>query len=216
MRFAGARNSKKTKTYKANREKDNKETSEFSDKEVTAENIRDILSDSSDVIYQLHYINGCRDLPVTVVFVDGLVDTKIVNDDVLKPLTQENVLKAAKDNDSLIDLIEHGTIYHSSRKLRISLGETLADILDGAVALVFDKEKKAITFDIKNFLKRSIAEPTNESALKGSKDSFIEVLRVNTSLVRRKNPHALFADKGNHCGKTIANTNRCHLYRKPD
>ncbi len=186
MRFAGARNSKKTKTYKANREKDNKETSEFSDKEVTAENIRDILSDSSDVIYQLHYINGCRDLPVTVVFVDGLVDTKIVNDDVLKPLTQENVLKAAKDNDSLIDLIEHGTIYHSSRKLRISLGETLADILDGAVALVFDKEKKAITFDIKNFLKRSIAEPTNESALKGSKDSFIEVLRVNTSLVRRK------------------------------
>lgn len=166
--------------------KDNNETTEFSDKEITTENIRNVLSDSSDIVFQLHYINGCSSLPVNVVFVDGLVNTKIVNDDVLKPLTQEKTLEEAKDTAGVIDLIEHGMIYHSSRKLRTSLGDALADILDGAVALVFDSEKKAITFDIKNFDKRNIDEPTNESALKGSKDSFIEVLRVNTSLVRRK------------------------------
>ncbi len=206
MKFAGFRKSRKPKNDKENKEKVNREkenrgkedretsgfsNSEFSDKEVTYENIRGILSDSSDIIYQQHYINGCRDLPVTVVFVDGLVDTKIVNDDVLKPLTQEKALESARDVDSIIDLIEHGTIYHSSRKLRMNLDDTLSDILDGSVALVFDREKKAITFDIKNFDKRSISEPINESALKGSKDSFIEVIRVNTSLVRRKihTPH---------------------------
>jgi len=159
---------------------------EFSNMEVTIENIRDILSNSSDVIYQVHYINGRHDLPVNVVFIDGLVDTKIVNDDVLKPLTQEKVLEEIQDFNTIIDLIEHGTIYHASRKLQNDLEATIKEILNGAVALVFDKEKKAITFDIKGFDKRTISEPTTESALKGAKDSFIEVLRVNTSLVRRK------------------------------
>ena len=32
----------------------------------------------------------------------------------------------------------------------------------------------------------AITEPTNENVLKGSKESFIEVLRTNTSLVRRR------------------------------
>jgi spore germination protein KA len=164
----------------------NKETTELNDKEITTESIKSVLSDSSDINYQLHYINGCRNLPVSIVFVDGLVNTKIVNDDILKPLAQGKVLEEAKDFKSIIDLIEHGALYHASRKLQNNLGDTLADILSGAVALVFDKEKKAITFDIKGFEKRSISEPTNESALKGAKDSFIEVLRVNTSLVRRK------------------------------
>jgi len=178
MRFSKLKNSSK--------QEGNNEDSKLNDKEITTENIKSVLSDSSDVNYQIHYINGCRDLPVTVVFVDGLVNTKVINDDVLKPLTQEKVLEKAKDYNSIIDLIEHGTVYHATRKLRTNLGDTLSDILSGAVALVFDREKKAITLEIKDYEKRSISEPTNESALKGSKDSFIEELRVNTSLVRRK------------------------------
>lgn len=134
----------------------NKEKLEFSDEEITTENIKNILSDSNDIIYQVHYINGCRDLPVTVVYVDGLVDIKIVNDDVLKPLTQEKVLKDVKGFGDIIELIEHGTVYHTSRKLRKTLGDTLTDILDGAVALVFDKDKKAITLTLK-VLKKEVS-----------------------------------------------------------
>jgi len=162
------------------------ETADFSNNEVTTENIKSVLSDSDDIKYQVHYINGRRDLPVTLIFVDGMVDTKVVNDDILKPLVQEKALEEVKNIKGVIDLIEHGIIYHSSRKIQNSLGDTLADILSGSVALVFDKEKKAVTFDAKGFEKRTITEPTTESALKGAKDSFIEVLRVNTSLVRRK------------------------------
>lgn len=162
------------------------ENPEISNKDVTTENIRNVLSDSSDISYQVHYINSIRRIPVTVIFVDGLVDTKTINDDILKPLTQEKILQEVRGFNDIIDLIEHGTVYHASRKVQNNLGETLDKILDGAVALVFDEEKKAITFDIKGFEKRAISEPTTENALKGSKDSFIEVLRINTSLVRRK------------------------------
>lgn len=155
------------------------------DGELTSENIQKILANSVDVIYQTHYINGRRDIPVFVVFVEGLVNIKILNDDILKPLTQERNLDM-RNVSAIIDQMLHGTVYHGSRKLRTSLKDTLSDILSGEVALVFDREKKAITMDIKGYEKRSISEPTTENAMKGSKDSFIEVLRINTSLVRRK------------------------------
>lgn len=153
--------------------------------ELTTKNIKRILSDSNDVIYQTHYIHGCRDVPVSVVFIEGLVNVQILNDDILKPLTQEKALKEGNFSE-IIELIGHGTLYHASRKIQNSLEDTLDDILSGGAALVFDKEKKAVTFDIKGFEKRPITEPTTENVLKGAKDAFVEVLRINTSLVRRK------------------------------
>jgi spore germination protein KA len=161
------------------------------EKEINSDSIKNILADSSDISYQIHYINGFRNIPVNVIFIDGLVNIRIVNDDVLKPLTQERILKEVTNFSDVMDLIEHGTIYHASRKIRTNFDDVIDDILNGAVALIFDNEKKAITFDIKDFEKRSITEPTTENALKGAKDSFIEVLRTNTSLVRRKirTPH---------------------------
>ena len=64
---------------------------EFEDnnRDITEENVKTILADSSDIIYQEHYINGNRNLPVMVVYVDGMIDLKLVNNDILKPLTQE-------------------------------------------------------------------------------------------------------------------------------
>jgi spore germination protein KA len=155
-------------------------------KDVTTANAKAILADSSDIIYQEHYINGDRNFPVTVVYVDGMIDVKLVSDNILKPLTQEKDLGKVKVFDDLIELIEHGTVYHASRKIQTSLGDVLSDILNGSVALIFDKEKRAVTFDAKGFEKRNITEPTTENAIKGPKDAFVEVLRVNTSLVRRR------------------------------
>ena len=84
------------------------------DGELTSENIQKILANSNDVIYQTHYINGRRDIPVCVVFVEGLVDIKILNDDIQKPLTQERALDM-RNVSGIIDQMLHGTIYHGSR-----------------------------------------------------------------------------------------------------
>lgn len=162
------------------------EKNTYSSMELTTENIKKILSDSPDVQYQVHYINGCRNLPVTVIYIAGLVNKKIINDDILKPLVQEKVLSEANNFPDIINLIEKGIIYNAARKVNTKLDDTINDIINGSLALVFDKEKKAITFEVKEFEKRSITEPTNENVLKGSKDSFIEVLTVNRALVRRK------------------------------
>jgi spore germination protein KA len=58
--------------------------------------------------------------------------------------------------------------------------------MSGMAAFIFDGEKKAIVYDIRTFEKRSISEPTEENVIKGAKDAFVEVLRVNTALIRRR------------------------------
>lgn len=154
--------------------------------DLTSENIKIMLSDSDDFVDREIYINGNQELKVSLFFIDGLIDNDIVSNYVLKPLFQEEALSKAKSYKDIINLIEHGSVYFTAIKKRDSIDDTINDILNGFAALVFDKEETAITFEAKGFEKRGIEEPTDENVIKGSKDSFIEVLRVNTALVRRK------------------------------
>ena len=59
-------------------------------------------------------------------------------------------------------------------------------VLSGMVAFIFDNEQRAVIYDVRTFDKRSIQEPDDEGVVKGSKDSFIEVMRTNTALIRRR------------------------------
>lgn len=154
--------------------------------DLTSDNIRTLLSDSDDIIMRKLNINGIEGLEVTLFLVDGMVNIKMVNDDILKPLLQEERLSKAKNGSQVIDLIEHGALYLTSMRTRDNIDDTINDILNGSAALIFDGEKRAVTFDVKGFEKRNIEESSNENVIKGAKDSFIEVIHVNTSLVRRK------------------------------
>lgn len=154
--------------------------------DLTSGNIETLLSDSDDFKIRRIYINGNKKLVVSLCFIDGMVDNKIIADDIIRPLQQEKNLDEAKSMKDIIDLIEHGTIYVADSVVRDNIDDTINDIINGFAALVFDKEKRAVTFEVKGVQKRAIEESTNESVIKGAKDAFIEVLRVNTALVRNK------------------------------
>lgn len=66
------------------------------------------------------------------------------------------------------------------------MDEVVEAVLGGNVVFVFDGLNKAIGFDAKGFQMRSITTPTEETSIKGSKDTFVETIRVNTATVRRK------------------------------
>ena len=172
--------------------------------ELTSANVEGLLELNSDIIFRKLHINGRKDIPVTMVFIDGVVDTKAVDDDILKPLIQEGILSQCGSTSEVIDRIEHGVVYHTSAKIRRTLPECVDDIIDGSVALIFDDDKTAVTFDIKGFRERSITEPTGENVIKGAKDSFVENLRTNTALVRMKIKNARLVIEEKRIGKQTA------------
>ena len=67
------------------------ERPELEGMDLTAENIKNQIGDSSDIIIRELYINGNSDFPVTLVFIDGMVNVKNLDDDILKPLLQEDI-----------------------------------------------------------------------------------------------------------------------------
>ena len=174
------------KKTRPNKDFNNTTKNNSNNQEIGTEILKQKLSGSQDIIFNNIIVNKNKNMNITVIFVDGMVDPKIVDDDVLKPLVQEDILEKTKNEKELIELIMLGTAYHCQRKLRNKLVDCIGDLLRGSVVLVFDHSKEAVTFELKGFEKRSITEPTNENVLKGSKESFIEVLRVNTSLIRRR------------------------------
>ena len=59
------------------------------------------------------------------------------------------------------------------------------DLILGSCALFFPGQRDALTLPVVTEEKRSVGEPENEPALKGVRESFVESVRTNTSMVRR-------------------------------
>ncbi len=123
---------------------------------------------------------------VTLCWLDGLVDGTAVSEDVLRPLTELARTISAAGPASLLELLERGGAYSYTVRRRGALAEVVTDLANGFCALVFDSLGEALSFDTRTKLTRSVSPPTVEKAIKGGKDAFVETLRANTSLVRRK------------------------------
>jgi hypothetical protein len=60
------------------------------------------------------------------------------------------------------------------------------DLIGGTCLRLFPGESVCLSFYTGTEEKRSVSEPENEPPLKGPRDSFVESIRTNTSLVRRR------------------------------
>ena len=139
--------------------------------------------------------SGCADfaqreikageLTAFVFFIDGLTGGETVAREIIKPLSEGRLLSGATAKTAPEKLMEGG-VFAASANLRDTLGETLSDILSGFCAVVFEGSGRAVCFEARSPDKRSVEAPKEEKVVKGSKDAFVETLRTNTALVRRK------------------------------
>ena len=117
-----------------------------------------------------------------VCWLDGIVDGGDAGKDILRPLTDLLRAGSAPTPERLMQ----GAVYSAQAQMRESLDELVDDITLGCVAVVFDDLHTAVTFEVKSKNQRGISEPKIEKSLKGGKDCFVEILRTNTALVRRR------------------------------
>ena len=150
------------------------------------EKLEGILVDCDDAVFCDIYINNNRNLPATIAYVEGLTNTEMVSDVVLKSLNQADVLSGARSSAEIIDLVNHGTVYHAQQQIKNDAQEVAVDLLNGHVALMFNDTDDMVVFELKGFQLRGIGEPSDENVIKGGKDAFIESLRFNGSMIRRR------------------------------
>ena len=161
------------------------ETFDYRDLDLHYVNIEAILGANSDFIYRQIFIRNNREIETSVVYIDGMVNTQSISDFVIKPLMQAEQFNNCSSESDAIKIMDEGTVYFADTRKRTNINDVLTDVLTGSVAVIFNKQGIAFTFETKGFDKRPVSEPS-ANVLKGAKDSFNETIRVNTATCRRK------------------------------
>ena len=157
-----------------------------SDAAVSVAALEEVYRDCYDFESREVHIGGDVRRKARLCFIDGLVSGSDVAEQVIKPLTDPERFGAVTDAKSVIAMLLGGSVYVYTAKSRTKLGELAEDLLNGFCALIFDAERTAVTFEVKSQQRRSVEAPKEEKVVKGAKDAFVETMKVNTTLVRRK------------------------------
>ena len=121
-------------------------------------------------------------IPATACWLDGCVSGDQVSEDILRPLNRLSCARAGE----CIELAVAGGVYSATVRERTTDEEIVSDLTGGFAAVIFDETGSALTFEVKPGTNRSVEMPTVEKSVLGAKDAFVETLRTNTSLVRRR------------------------------
>ena len=152
---------------------------------LSLENLEGVFTGCADFAKRLVYLHGNPARTVTVCFIVGQARTERLNDYVLRPLAQDPMLASAPEKQ-VYQLLEKGALYAQEAKWETSLDKVAVALIDGSCALFFPDRRDALVIPVPTEEKRSVSTPENEPSLKGARDSFVESLRTNTSLVRRR------------------------------
>lgn len=153
------------------------------DLHVNEQLLRARFSLCSDVIFRfIDLQNGSK---VLLLFVDGLVDKSIIDEGIIKPLLAGGI-DAQKTEEGTISKIRNQRFALTQTKIISSLHETVQAVLNSSVVIIADGDKKGLAAMLDGSKTRSVEEPESEVVIRGPREGFIESLRVNTSMIRRK------------------------------
>lgn len=163
------------------------------------------MINSDVVIREFSLIAKNREYKAFILYIDGMVDTKIINDFVLDPLmlrnrsntyenSEDDVVREVVANNIVVRKVKKfdlGTyilnhlIPQNSVKQVDTFDDVASSVNSGNCLLFVDTLNIAFDIDAKGFKQRSVGKPENEIVIRGSQEGFTENIRTNTSLLRR-------------------------------
>ena len=147
--------------------------------------LEEFFTDCVDFSKREIFLHGDKSRRAVVCYIDGQARTERLNDYVLRPLAQDPMLASVPEGE-LFELLQRGALYAQSARRETEPDPVVFALINGSCALFLEGRDDCLVFPVATEEKRSIGEPENEPALKGARDSFVESLRTNTSLVRRR------------------------------
>ena len=153
---------------------------------VCADSLRRRFAGSDDFTLRPVWPGGAERAGVSVCWLDGLVSAEAVSRDVLRPLTDARRFPPDAGERGWLAELERGAVWACTVR-RCGDMDTLSSLLlGGSCAVVFDALGEAAAFETRSGEGRAVGPPTVEKSVKGGKDAFVETLRTNTALVRRR------------------------------
>ncbi|MCL7748962.1 spore germination protein [Halalkalibacter alkaliphilus] len=158
--------------------------------------LKNSLGSSSDLRYREFQVSDQHSIRILICYVDGLVNEDFINQYLVKPLMESDDTTSHPQKEDFYKFVKKRILSTSSLKESNLIDDVVDGVLTGETAIFINGYDSALLIGTQGFDARNVEEPDTESSVRGSREGFNEVLKVNTSLIRRKitNPNLIFED----------------------
>ena len=159
------------------------------EKNITA--IKKILPAEDILTYSFEMSDG---VACAIIYADGMVNKQLLGDLIARPLSkltlssnkQQNGQDGQdKQNEQIAQIIEKAALF-PELKQKTKLPDVTKEILDGNSLLLVDGCSVGFIVGAKFLPVRAVIEPPTDVAVKGPREGFIEDIKTNMALVRKR------------------------------
>ncbi|WP_406678746.1 spore germination protein [Moorella sp. ACPs] len=153
---------------------------------LNLEQLQAIFAKCSDVVHRDFYLGQV--LKVALIYIDGLADKKLIEDTLVRTLQQASPQLARELAGKSRDLatVMEKIMPMTDVAVVDNMAALVKHVLEGDTVLLLDGYNKVLALSTRSWEHRAIEEPIAESVVRGPRESFIESLRANTALIRRR------------------------------
>ncbi len=168
--------------------------------------LRSMCGNTADLIIRDMKVG---DVDISLVMFEGLFDMELTSRSMTQPMAEQDF----KTADELLSWFR-GSVFISGNQFELyTITEVATLAMAGFVVVLIDGIDKAVAVGLQGFNFRSVAEPDQEVNVKGGKEGFVEPLRVNISMIRRRMRCPSLSVEFLSVGKG-ATTDLCLVYRR--
>ncbi|MDR6721224.1 spore germination protein [Paenibacillus sp. 2003] len=147
--------------------------------ETLLASLKEQFNPCADVVIQTFPAKDEADMPIIMLYCDGLTDAKQINQFIIPRLEEHSLLEE--------------DVYPKELGLTLNPIEDLQDtdqlnllLFSGQLLLIFGNGDQSCSLDIASIPGRNPEESAIESSIKGPRDGFTEELSVNIALIRKR------------------------------
>lgn len=150
--------------------------------------LKEVFKDANDIIFRNLKVGQNKKINVLLVYVDGMTTKDAISEfavqNMMEVLNLEEFEKGPEKElqnavmETSISITEAGTLE--------KLQECVDKMLAGESLLFIDTCSRAVWLSSRGWPVRGIQEPAAETLIRGARDGFIETMKINITLIRRR------------------------------
>ncbi|MFL0248366.1 spore germination protein [Candidatus Clostridium stratigraminis] len=146
--------------------------------------IKGEIGEKSPIVIKHILLGTGTPVEAILIYVNGLADKTIIDRDVLNPLLL-SINENLSGKPDLVGYLSKKYIAMSNTDVQNNLNEAIINIKRGNAVIFINNVKEFLIIDTRGGMYRQITDPFIESASRGPRESFVENLEANMSMVRR-------------------------------
>lgn len=143
--------------------------------------VRKLFGNSSDLVDRQIMVSG---IPVALLLCEGMVSSQFYSQFIVQPFTHLKLEQSTPQR--LSEWIRTQSILAAEQKEFRTFGELFKFMMSGFVIILIDGVDYGTACGLQGYQYRSVSEPSGETNLRGSREGFVEPIRINQALIRRR------------------------------